>query len=90
MSQIAVRLLGAGGMNSSAGPWRLRTFITTALRDTAGTAGCKPVENNADSKSGVRDDMSLRYILEDIANVAHIGDAEKGLFIARLVTRNMP
>jgi len=70
MSQIAVRLLEAGGMNSSEDtPW-LRTFIGIALRETAGTAGCRAFENKFDSKSGARYDMSSRYICVDIANIA--------------------
>jgi len=65
-----VRLLEAGAMNSSEDTSGLRTFIGIALRETAGTAGCRPFGNNADSKSGARDDMSSRYICLNIANIA--------------------
>jgi len=58
-----------------------------APRETAGTAGRKPFENKADSKSGARDDMSSRYIFSDIANVAQIDGPEKGLFFSRLIRR---
>jgi hypothetical protein len=80
MSQIAVRLLGAGGVNSSQDWSGLRTFIGIVQRETAGTAGCKPFENKADSRSEARDDISARYIVMDITNVAQIDDAEKGIF----------
>jgi hypothetical protein len=80
MSQIAVRLLEEGGVNSSEDPSELRTFIGIALRETAGAAGCRPFENKVDSKSGARYDMSSRYICLDIANVAQNGGPEKGFF----------
>jgi hypothetical protein len=83
MSQIAVRLLEAGGANSSEDSSGLRTFIGIAPRETACTAGCKPFENKADSKLGARYDMRSRYICTDIENVAQIGNPEKGFFIAR-------
>ena len=70
MSQIAVRLFEAGGVNSPEDSSALRTFIGIALREPAGTAGCRPFENKFESKSGVRYDMSSRYIWLDIANVA--------------------
>jgi hypothetical protein len=80
MSQIAVRLLEAGGANLSEDSSGLRTFIGIAPRETAGTAGCEPFENKVDSKFGARYDMSLRYISADIATIAQIRDSEKGLF----------
>jgi hypothetical protein len=80
MSQIAVRLLQGGGMNSAQDWSGLRTFIGIALCEPVGAAGCRRFENRVDSKSGVRDDMSSRYISADIANVAQIDDPEKGLF----------
>jgi hypothetical protein len=80
MSQIAVRPLEAGGVNSSEDSSGVRTLIGIALRETAGAEGCRRFENRVDSKSGARDDMSSRYIGIDIANVAQIGDPEKGFF----------
>lgn len=79
MSQIAVRLLEAGGVNSLEDSPGVRTFIGIARRETAVAAGCRPFENRVDNKCGARDDMSSRYICADIANVAQIGDPEKRL-----------
>jgi hypothetical protein len=90
MSQIAVRLLQGGGMNSAEDWSGLRTFIGIALCELVGTAaGCRRFENRVDSKSGVRDDMSSRYIYADIANVAQIGDPEKGLFFLSRIIRKV-
>jgi hypothetical protein len=72
-------------VNSSQDSSGLRTFTGIALRETAGTAGCKPFENKVDNKFGARYDMHSRYIYIDIASIARICDPEKGSF---LVTRS--
>ena len=70
MSQIAVRLLEAGGVNSPQEWFRLRTFIGIAPRETVGGAGFRPFENRVDSKSGAWDGMSSRCICIDITTIA--------------------
>jgi hypothetical protein len=87
MSQIAVRLLEAGGVNWSDDSSELRTHIGIALRETAGAEGCRRFENRVDSKSGARYDMRSRYIYADTATVAQIGGLEKGF---RALTEHDP
>ena len=80
MSQIAVRRLEVGGVNSLEDSSGSRAFMRIALRETAGAEGCGPFENKVDKKSRARYDMRSRYIYLDIANVAQIGTMKRAVF----------
>jgi hypothetical protein len=77
MSQIAVRLLEVGGVNSPEDSSGLRTFMQIMLREAAGATGCGPFENKVDRKSWARYDMgSALYLPRYSRTVAQIGDGE--------------